>query len=165
MLRSALASPWARLTEAPLWTKITAVVGGVVEWVLGVPLLMLLLILTGVSLVDYLLGSEIAKNAGTYHPDVARAGVIGKMSGVLLVAIIWSIEAASAQAGLIDTHSMLATALTVVLLVAEIESFDQHREHLVGRPTPLVRPILEFLRGVARGAIPGSDTKRGNGNP
>jgi hypothetical protein len=162
-LRAALVAPFGRLEEAPVWSWITGTATAAVQLLTDVPLLGLLLILMFVSLLDFLLGSEIARRNGTYDPNLARGGMIGKATGVLLVLIVWSVEALIDAAGLIDTHAALATALAVVLLAVEIESFDQHRETLTGRPTPLIRPIIDFLRGFAEGAIPraGSAGKKG----
>lgn len=160
-LRAALFAPIGRLEDAPVWTWITATIAAAVQLVQELPLLGLLILLTFVSFLDFLLGSEVARRNKTYDPALARAGVVGKASGVLLVLIVWAVEELLAAAGLIDTRAMLATALTILLLAVEIESFDAHREALTGKPTPLIRPLIDFLRGVAEGAFPRAARKRG----
>lgn len=153
LLCAAFLSPIGRLDEAPVWGKIAAGLLAGLQLVLGAPLLQLLLLLSAMSLLDYLLGAEVARRRGEYDPHLARAGMIGKASGVVLAFVVWVSEVILANAGLVDTHGALATALAVALLAVEIESYDRHREALTGKPTPLLRPVLEFLRVIAEGAF------------
>lgn len=156
VLRSIGVTPLLRLWEAPAEGKLVGAVASAAGYLLGAPFVLLTLLLCAVGLLDYLLGAAIARGAGRYDSHVARMGALGKASGVLLVLIIRAIEAVIAVAGLVDTQGALATALGVVLLVVELESYDGHRETLTGRPTPLLRPMLDMLRGLAQGLLPGT---------
>lgn len=153
LFASALLSPFVRLDDAPTWGKMLGAVVALVKLAIGAPLTQLLLLLVAVSGLDYLLGAEVARQKGTYNPDVARAGALGKGVGATLCLIVWALEGVIASADLPSTGGALATALAVALLAVELESFDAHRERLTGKPTPLLRPILDFLRGIADGVF------------
>lgn len=106
--------------------------------------------LAALSLLDYLLGAEVACRRGDYDPNLARAGTIGKDSGLVLAFVVRGIELVLANTGLVDTHGALATALAVALAVVELESYDRHRHRraLTGKPTPPLQPVLEEARSL-----------------
>lgn len=142
-------TPFGRAAETPWYAKATAAVAAAVQFVWGEPFLALLVLLIAVDLLDYIVGSALARREGRWTGDVARAGAIGKGSAIALVLIVRGLEAVLAATALVDTHGAASVGLIVLLIVAELRSFEDNKTSLTGNPTPGLTPLLDFLDGLA----------------
>jgi len=151
-LSLAFGTPLSRVRElsgaAQLGAIVTGTVGALVDmrvW-LG-----MLIVLIGTEWVDYWLGSERARRAGplVWRDDVARAGRVAKIVGLLLLVSLRAMEGLVALAyPVADTHGALATAAVIAMWRAESESAERHVRALGGRGIPILSQLLAVIRAI-----------------
>lgn len=159
----ALLLPLERVWDSPPWAKALAGITIAIEFLVGSPFVIALGLLIVCSGADYLMGSTLAAMDGRRDPHIARAGLIGKGSAVALVLLVWIMEAgvwriANNTGATLPPWiiGILSAALALFFALDELDSFAEHRERITGKPTPLIRPILNALRAAVERLVPSS---------
>lgn len=106
---------------------------------------LLVLILSGAW--DYYVGRGTAKRRQEFSPVLAHAGVVGKASGIVLVLLVFLLEAALAPH--VDTRHLPSLALALGLVIVDLESIHDHRVKAGIAPIPLFGDVIEFLKRIA----------------
>lgn len=162
-LRMFLLAPFDRIADAPWYAKAFGAVATLVTTLIGSPFNQLLLFYALIVLFDFFTGVALAHKENRYDQDVARYRALGKASGVLYVIAMRTLELIIGNARPeLNTDGAVAFGLLLVLVVLELESWDRNREGLTGKPTPLLRPVLQFFRGLAIGGPPKFTLKDGD---
>ena len=151
-----LSSPVRRLDETPVWGGIVATIAAV--WQAAVHDLfassLVIVLIAGVA--DYCVGVKAARHAGhPYNARVAHAGVMGKISGVILLFLLRLVEWWASTHGLVETNGAVATAVAVSLVCVDLQSIATHRESFGARPIPVLSQVLTWLQQLALSRIPG----------
>jgi hypothetical protein len=145
-----LLRPLQRIDEAPAWAKALAPVGGLLTAILNDAILLQLLALyLFAGVVDFVIGAMIAQRERAYNADRARAGVLGKVSALVLVMLLRALEAVLAQLAPVNSSGLIAGSAALVLFLQELRSINTHRETLTGRPVPLLGALFDRLDRVA----------------
>lgn len=150
---AAFLAPVNRVREAPWYAELLALASAVVSFFGANPFFLLVLLLGAVNLLDFFVGSALAQKERRWDHDRARAGAIGKGSGVFLVLIIRALEAILTNTGVIDTKGAAAVAFAVILLLSDLRSYEANKTALTGSPTPGLRQVLDFFESLAVGAL------------
>lgn len=116
-------------------------------------------LLVATMVADWLLGRWRAHRAQEYDRDIAIAGIVTKATGYGVISVLWLVERRVFETlgvfGEGDGGGLMATALLALFLLDELDSVEQNRIRLGGRPVPLWTPAIRALQGAASRLIPG----------
>lgn len=151
-LFTAFMAPAERVIDAPLYAKFLATLYALASMIRADILFLVLVALILANIWDTIVGRAAASKRGEpVDPNLARAGFLTKVSGIVMVLLVRVLEhwAETSQiVGLEHSRGALAAAATVTLLLMEFESIESHRITLGARPSPWLTPFLRFMRAV-----------------
>lgn len=154
-LLRAIAAPVDRLLDLPPWAQLLALLGGMVQYIehdtFGAALTMV--VVSGV--VDYWCGVKAAKYLMVYDPQMAHAGAMGKVTGVLLLLIMRLLEHLIFTEGILNTHGAISASIGISLMLVDLQSIAHHRETFGAAPIPIMSRCLELVRTVLEAKLPG----------
>ena len=153
-LSAVLLSPFDRLESGPLWARAFAAIGAIYQFIRTDAFSGALLLVIAIGIVDYWLGVKAAKSTNSYDPAVAHRGVMGKISGILLLFLIRLIEGFIQAQGLGNTHGAAATAIAISLFAVDLQSIAHHREAFGAQPLPILGAILEWIQKLFASRVP-----------
>lgn len=155
-LSAVLLSPFDRLESGPLWGRTFAVFGAIYQFIRTDAFSGALLLVIAIAVVDYWLGVKAAKSTNTYDPVIAHRGVMGKISGILLLFLVRLVEGYIQVQGLGNTRGAAATAIAISLFAVDLQSIAHHREAFGAAPIPVLSSLLAWLQRIASSRIPDS---------
>ncbi len=156
-----LAAPVVRLWELGADGKLVAVLAGLISAAAGEVSVLLMAVLFVSSAADQWLGRAAAIRREDFDAEISRAGLRSKIAGVVLVIILRLLEAVLNQAGLPDPHGILAVVAAAGLIHQDLDSIDEHRQALGGRPIPLLTGALTLGRRLAESLLPIDPAQKG----
>jgi uncharacterized protein YqgC (DUF456 family) len=109
------------------------------------------LILAVANAADWVAGRWAARHRGTFDSTRSRAGVYGKAIGLIVVAILRSVEGAMTlftPAFGDGTDGLVAATVTLLLIYEDLESLDNHRQTLGASPIPILTTVMEKMRSL-----------------
>lgn len=154
-LAAALLSPLDRVEHLSTWGKVFAFGGAIWQYATTSAFSVALFLVLIAAIADYLLGVKASKWNGTYTPQAAHRGALGKMTGLLIAMLLRTVEYFILVQGLGDTKGMLATAVALSLFASDLQSIAHHRESFGAKPIPVLSSALEWIQRLAASRIPG----------
>ena len=91
---------------------------------------------------------------GTFREDVAQAGWIAKLAGVVMLLTIRILEAVIQRHGITATHGAVAAGLTFAQILRDVKSLDMKRRAAGASPWPLLSAALTWFESLERRFIP-----------
>lgn len=149
-----LASPVDRIQSTPPWAWCVGACAAAFQLVKEEAFVGAIMLVFIVGVFDYVVGVKAARMNREYNSDIARAGAMGKMSGLILLLLLWLIEHWIRVIGVIDTGGMVATAVAVSLIAVDLQSIAHHRESFGAKPIPVLSQVLNWLQDVFTNKIP-----------
>lgn len=154
-LSAILLSPLERIEHAPVAVRVFGVAGAAWQYLTTSAFTVALFLVFITAVFDYVLGVKASRWAGTYTPQAAHRGALGKMAGLGIAMLIRVLEHFILVQGLGDTKGMLATAVALSLFATDIQSIAHHRESFGAKPIPVLSSVLEWIQRFASSRIPG----------
>jgi hypothetical protein len=155
VVAKALASPFRRLEEdvhAGGWCA--ASIAATCQFLTSDAFFVALWLSIAASAWDYFAGVRLAKHRGTYSSQLAHAGWMGKVSGIVLLMLVRVLEAWVTRFVGFDSHGYIATALGVGLVIAEFRSIVHNRAEWGAQPIPVLGQLLDFFDSLSASLIP-----------
>jgi hypothetical protein len=151
-------APFERVADASASVSTSwawAVVLAAWQWARGDAFVGLLPIVILAGLLDFFYGVKAArKNGAPYDSLRAHIGIISKSSSLAILLLIRLVEGWAHLYAIVDTKGMIAVAVAVFLVLADVRSIAGHREALGGKPIPFLSTILDWVQGFFLGKIP-----------
>lgn len=127
---------------------------GFVELVVGDRFFWLWVLLAFANLVDWIAGrwAVRATEPEKFDRRISRIGIYSKALGLIIVAILRTLEAVLPIAlGVPSTRGYIAAVVTVALVIDELDSIDAHRQRLGKSPVPMLSWAIARLRKMTGG--------------
>lgn len=141
-----------RLQDSGTPAKVAAVAGGVFQLLVPDAFFWLFLILVGSNVADWIFGRHAARvrPEGFSHAK-SRQGLIGKAAQLVILLVLRSLEATIPLMGLPSTLGIGSAAITLALIVEDLESLERHVVTLGGKRIPGLSPVLKKIRTITGG--------------
>ena len=154
-----LLMPVARIAETPGLAKLVAVASGALAWVSTSAFLVLMLILIGVSCLDWLVdrGRVRRQRVAAEDPTDPHVALTVHMVAITQVALFGAAEWWVADHTPVETRGWLAMALGVAYLTALLRRIEDHRIQMGGPPIFGWSSAMQWLDELANRISPPPD--------
>lgn len=146
-LSAVLFSPVDRVLSGPVWTKVIAGLGSLLEFAYHDAFIGALFFAIVAAGFDNRMGIKVARLlTGQVDATAVKRDVLEKVSGLFLVLLIRSFEHyLYLQDVAPNTRGIAGTAAAIGLFAAYLHSIIQHREEIGARPIPILGAIVDWF--------------------
>lgn len=159
MLRDTFKAPLLRVWELSSTERAVGAVGALLVFVSGD-----FWVFFGASLafctsfIDWRFGKVAARALDTYDANTARWGLYSKMSGLVIIGIMYAFELAISGV-ILDTHRYGTLTLALWLVLDDLGSLAKHRKTFGGSGIPVLSSMLSGFRRILKAFAPGTEDK------
>lgn len=140
-----------RIQETGAAGKVTALLAGAAQAIVGDYFVWALAVLAVSNLFDWLAGRWAARAQKRFSKTESRRGMLRKIIAMMVVFVVRLIELVLEQAGVVNTNGLFAVGACALLVYEDLESLERHRMALGAGPIPGLSALLAKLRELTTG--------------